>query len=130
MKYSRQKEEILKLMRSGSLDHPKAAAVFVAMKEILPDIGIATVYRNLNALVDAGMIRRIGVAGDADRFDHRLDEHNHAICESCGAVFDFEGGAASVAGELYKNFGFRTVSQSLSVRGVCRACAESESRRG
>ena len=123
MKYSKQKDEILKLMRSGALDHPRAAEVFLAMKEILPNIGIATVYRNLNAFADAGVLRRISGSGDADRFDHRIDDHHHTICNCCNKVEDFElTPEADVSDMLQKNSGFFAQSHYYVVRGLCRSC--------
>jgi Fe2+/Zn2+ uptake regulation proteins len=123
MKYSKQKDEILKLMRSGALNHPRAYEVFLAMKEILPNIGIATVYRNLNAFADAGLIRRISGSGEADRFDHRIDDHHHTICNICSRVEDFElTPEAEVSSMLQRELGFNALSHYYVVRGVCRQC--------
>ena len=123
MKYSKQKDEILKLMRSGKLDHPRAADVYVAMKKILPDIGIATVYRNLNSLADAGLIRRIAMPGEADIFDHRLDAHHHAVCEKCGKVFDFYlDRDGEITAMLKDTIGFEASEISCCARGRCAAC--------
>lgn len=123
MKYSKQKDEILKLMRSGKLNHPRASDVFVAMKEILPEIGIATVYRNLNSLADAGIIRRISISGEADIFDHRLEPHHHAICDKCGKVFDFYFDCNSeINGLLKETIGFEATSHTYCIRGRCSSC--------
>lgn len=124
MKYSRQKDEILKLMRSGKLNHPSAAEVFVAMKEILPDIGIATVYRNLNALSDMGFLRRLSFAGEADRYDFNLEDHHHAICLGCGKIFDFDMKLdGSIEKELCEKSGFSATSVKYIVFGYCKKCA-------
>lgn len=125
MKYSRQKDEILKLLRSGKLNHPRAAEVFVAMKEILPDIGIATIYRNLNAFADAGLIRRISSSGDADRFDHRIEDHHHTICNKCNRIEDFELTPQElVSAMLDEKYGFLAHSHCYVVRGLCRKCRQ------
>lgn len=123
MKYSRQKDEMLKLLRSGKLNHPCAAEVFGAMREIMPGIGIATVYRNLNAFVEAGMLVRISLAGEPDRFDFRLDSHNHAICNKCGRVFDFEcEPLKSVSRKLLQQMGFKVSTTNIFIRGECADC--------
>lgn len=125
MKYSRQKDEILELMRSGKLDHPSAAEVFMAMKDILPNIGIATVYRNLNTLSDLGMLRRLNFAGEADRYDFNLSKHHHAICLGCGRVFDFEMERDnSIEHILGEKIGFSATSVSYSVSGFCKKCSQ------
>lgn len=124
MKYSKQKDEMLKLMRSGKLNHPNAAEVFAAMKLLMPGIGIATVYRNLNAFVEAGMLARVSMSGEPDRFDFRLDSHNHALCVKCGKVFDFESNSLkALSKKLLEQSGFRVSSANIFVSGVCEKCA-------
>ncbi len=123
MKYSKQKDEILKLMRSGKLDHPSAAEVFVAMKEILPNIGIATVYRNLNTLSEMGLLKRLNFVDHADRYDFNLTEHHHAMCTSCGRVFDFDMKLDnSIEQLLGKEIDFLVNSVKYSVSGLCSKC--------
>lgn len=127
MKYSKQKDEMLRLLHSGVLMHPNASEVFLAMKEILPNIGIATVYRNLNAFAEAGLLTRISTSGEADRFDERIDDHHHMICDRCGCVVNFERSPheQELASALLKSHGFDTRTQSYIVRGVCKKCLES-----
>ena len=131
MKYSRQKEEILKLMRSGRLSHPNASEVFLAMKEVLPNIGIATVYRNLNTLADAGLIRRISLSGEGDKFDHRLEDHYHSICNRCGAVFDFDFPESKrIENVLLADYSFEVQQHAYVVRGVCSHCIARTAQNG
>ena len=57
--------------------HPTAQDVFDAVRVEMPNISLATVYRNLNELADAGEIMRIAVPGRPDRFDQ-----SHTITSS------------------------------------------------
>ncbi len=52
-----------------------------------PSVGVATVYRAITAMLEAGSIARIGQRGSSVLFA-RCDggDHHHAICEECGAV--------------------------------------------
>lgn len=123
MKYSKQKDEMLKLLRSGRLNHPCAAEVYAEMKRIMPEIGIATVYRNLNVLVEAGLLLRLTLAGEPDRFDFRLDSHNHAICDKCGEVFDFEcSSIGDISKKLLQDNDFKVTTTNIFVRGLCKKC--------
>lgn len=123
MNYSKQKEEILNLMRSGILDHPRAAEVYIEVKKTLPEIGLATVYRNLNSFVDAGVLRRITNIGDADRYDFRVENHNHAFCVKCKGITDFNYKPdARIDKMLESEFGFQPQSHSYMVNGICEKC--------
>ena len=51
--FSRQREEIIKVLRSIDT-HPTAAWVYSRVKEVIPNISLGTVYRNLAALSETG----------------------------------------------------------------------------
>ena len=71
MRYSKQRELILDIVRSNAV-HPTAEWVYEHARKVMP-IGIATVYRNLNQLADAGLIRCIPSPDGAERYDGRTD---------------------------------------------------------
>lgn len=87
MKYSRQRE-LIRAAVNRSDRHPTAEAVYRQVRLREPTISLATVYRNLNQLVDNHELRRISVPGDSDHFDHTMEYHEHMICTACGAVVD------------------------------------------
>ncbi len=63
MRYSKQRSLILDIVRSNPVD-PTAEWVYEQARKEMPSIGIATVYRNLNALTEMGAIGKItGVGG-------------------------------------------------------------------
>lgn len=72
----------------NSRSHPTAQGVFDAVRERIPNISLATVYRNLNELAEAGEIMRIEVGGYPDRFDRLFEPHDHLVCLSCGDIVD------------------------------------------
>lgn len=74
---------------SSFCDHPPPEEIFdKAAPEECPGLSLGTVYRNLNSLVEAGMVRRVSIPGRADRFDHTLCWHSHLYCTACGGVVD------------------------------------------
>lgn len=87
MRYSKQRENILNIVRQSNV-HPTAEMVYNVAKETLPGIGIATVYRNLNALVESGQIRKISDGKGSDRYDGFVEEHYHMRCSKCGKLID------------------------------------------
>ncbi len=88
-KYSRQRQEILDFLIE-SYDHPTAEEVYKEVKERGSTASKGTVYRNLNFLVEKGIIEKVSMSNGADRYDYKKTPHNHAICVKCNTVFDFE----------------------------------------
>ena len=89
MRYSKQRELVLHTVEQ-LCDHPTAEEIFDKAAPECPGLSLGTVYRNLNSLVEAGMVRRVSIPGRADRFDHTLCWHSHLYCTACGGVVDAE----------------------------------------
>ena len=127
MKFSRQRQMIYDTVMAER-DHPTADAVYARLKPLNPNLSLATVYRNLNQLADAGTLRRIdGICGGT-RFDGTLSPHGHFICTCCGAVEDVLTDCES---DLLRTFekdhsGMRVQSIEVIVRGLCARCAAKE----
>ncbi len=86
-KHSRQREAIYEYLH-GRTDHPTADAVYTGVRQILPNISLGTVYRNLILLRDIGMVQAVDVGDGTLHFDADLSEHSHFICRGCGCVQD------------------------------------------
>ena len=82
-----QKQTILQAVKQLA-NHPTAEQVYEQVVQRLPNISRATVYRNLSSMAERGMLRRIGVPGGADHYDHTLEDHHHILCSDCGALED------------------------------------------
>ncbi len=126
MKYSRQREMILTLVKKNT-DHPDAETVFKIAQLKCPNISLGTVYRNLNVLSEYGYIRKLAMPYVSDRFDCRTDDHCHAVCQSCGKVEDVElEEMTHVMGKKLESKGFNVTSTELVFRGLCTDCQEEE----
>jgi Fur family peroxide stress response transcriptional regulator len=69
--------------------HPAADEVYRRVRDQLPSISLATVYRNLDLLTRRGLIRRLGTGGSPRRrYDPDPGEHGHFWCLDCGTVED------------------------------------------
>ena len=71
--------------------HVDAPAIAAARASGFGSVSTPAVYDILNALTDAGLLRRIQPAGSPARYETRVgDNHHHLVCRSCGAVEDVE----------------------------------------
>ncbi len=87
MNRSVQREAILCELRSLKT-HPTAEDLYKRLRQRMPKISIGTVYRNLEQLSAAGIIRKLELSDRLRRFDGDLSPHFHRSCCSCGAVSD------------------------------------------
>jgi Fur family transcriptional regulator, ferric uptake regulator len=96
----------------------------------------SSVYRNLAALEQAGVVRRISTDEEFGRYELTEDltgHHHHLVCSNCGAVEDvdfapaFEETLETALAELAGRTGFSGVSHRLDLIGLCRRCAAAAS---
>jgi Fur family ferric uptake transcriptional regulator len=90
LKYSEQRWKIAELILSMG-GHADAQGIVDRVRRKHPDIGAATVYRNLKVLCDAKILKES--LNDANgRMMYELFEdahHDHIICVDCGEIFEF-----------------------------------------
>lgn len=127
-KRSRQRESILAYLRSRT-DHPAAETVYQEIRKEMPNISLATVYRNLSLLTEIGEIRKVPVSQGPDRFDANTYPHDHFLCERCGRIMDLEmRRIEEVAKADGTPFDGRIDRQRTNYYGLCPEClAETES---
>jgi Fur family ferric uptake transcriptional regulator len=88
-----------------------------------PGLGLATVYRTLELLREAGSIRQLAGAGEGAYVRCHSGHHHHLVCISCGAVEDTELCGAPSSAILKRRHGFTAESHELDVYGRCARCA-------
>ncbi|MEO2136820.1 MAG: transcriptional repressor [bacterium] len=104
-------------------DHPDADALFDAVKQRLPDVSLATVYRNLRSFVNAGMATELKVEGSSSRWDGNTERHHHLLCSACGNVSDFFSEELDQLGNsLELDSGFEVQGLDVRVTGLCGDC--------
>lgn len=122
MNYSKQRELILETLKENVV-HPSADYIYAKIKDKLPNISLATVYRNLNQLAENGNIKKIEGLETSDHFDHNTHEHYHFLCEKCGRIFDIPKEVASdVCSNVKEQTGHIATYHEVTFRGICADC--------
>jgi Fur family peroxide stress response transcriptional regulator len=127
VRHSKKRDAMLNLMR-GTKCHPTADWIYQGMKEIYPDISLATVYRNLNQLCEERLVMRVGVVDGHERFDADVSPHAHFFCECCGTVLDLPDNAPThkYLESLSEQYGFVAKSHEFKLHGRCNDCVENK----
>ena len=122
-KHFRKRDAILNCVRCTTT-HPSAEWVYENVRTQIPDISLATVYRNLSLSKEQGRIRSLGTVNGVERFDGNTEPHVHFICTQCGGVQDLP--EISVPEELNsavaRSSGGRVENCQLSFTGICGEC--------
>ncbi len=86
-RFTRQRAAVFAYLRAVET-HPTAEQVFAGVRQMIPRLSLATVYKSLEALVDAGLAARLASEDGTARYDGRSDAHYHLRCLETGQVRD------------------------------------------
>jgi Fe2+ or Zn2+ uptake regulation protein len=109
--------------------HPTADEVFGAVRQEVPVISLATVYKSLETLVGVGLAMKLTYGDGSARYDGRTDPHHHARCLVCSRIVDIPGHLApggiapgGMAPAAPQAEGFKVTGYRLEFTGYCEAC--------
>ena len=90
-------------------------------KHRIPDLGIATVYRNIKTFVEHGALLAVPVPGEPDRYEIAgKKHHHHFICRTCHKAFELEGCPGSLNAMAPE--GFVVEEHEIFLYGRCHEC--------
>jgi Fur family ferric uptake transcriptional regulator len=104
-----------------------AQEIFDRLRRARRSVGIASVYRTLETLVELRLVRRVDAGDGIARFEAARpdgDHHHHLVCRDCGKVEAFsdarlERAIDKVAGAL----GYAIEEHEVVLTGACADCA-------
>ena len=122
-RFTEQRAAVFRYLVSTDV-HPTADEVHLAVREKLPAISLATVYKSLETLVGCGLAVKLTYADHSARYDGRTDPHHHARCVACGRVLDLPGEIPNADIEALRReaSGFTVTGYRLELSGYCAGC--------
>lgn len=117
---TRQRAAILDaISRAGRPLLPKE--ILQSAQRALPGLGIATVYRNLKALLADAQLKVVELPGENPRFEMSGGRHHHHFqCTRCQRVFDVDACPGDLSGLAPP--GFSVEDHDLTLYGRCKEC--------
>ncbi len=135
--YRRLQEEDFKLTRQrriivGTLlrcrdTHPSAEELHQLVREELPEVGLATVYRTLDLLERLDVIRGVNFGDGRTRYEltSELHQHHHVVCGRCGRIEEVdEDLLGDVEDRIAERTGFTILDHDLKLYGICLDCRQ------
>ena len=136
LKVTNQRLLVLQVLAEHGDEHMTAEDIFELVKEDYPEIGLATIYRTVQLLLDMQLVDRIMLDDGCVRYEigDFLDEqeghrhhHHHLICTECGSVSAFRDDLLEdLEAYIEKKTGFQVTDHELKFYGVCKKCREKE----
>jgi Fur family ferric uptake transcriptional regulator len=121
MRNTRQKQAIREAFTEAGRPLSPEEALHTA-KRHHQGLGIATVYRNIRALVEDGWLIPVDMPGKSTRYELSGKKHHHHFhCSRCDKVYELDGCIAAAIPRLPK--GFTSVGHELYLFGLCSGCS-------
>jgi Fur family ferric uptake transcriptional regulator len=123
LRYTEQQRDMVRYIFSQH-NHFDAEKLIDDMEQAGFQVSRATVYRTLNKLVDAGLLRRLDVGPRMFyEHDYGYPQHEHLYCQQCGKMIEFQNGAINqVIREVCLQNNFQSSGHSFIIRGTCAEC--------
>ena len=127
------REAILEVL-GQTAEHLSAEDIYLAVHKFYPNIGLTTVYRNLELLVDRGWVVKFEFGHGkakyelADPFSGK-GHHHHLVCKSCSRIIDYSDFMndelqflKNTEEGLSKKYGFKITDHLIQFYGYCHQC--------
>jgi Fur family ferric uptake transcriptional regulator len=129
LRMTRQRRVILDTLRANNI-HPSADEVYEMVRQQLPRVSLATVYRNLEILSEIGEIQKLELSGSLKRFDGNPEKHYHIRCINCDRLDDAPmGSLENIEDKLLGSTDYQVIGHRLEFMGLCPDCLEKAASR-
>ena len=124
-KITRQREAILKAFSEGDSHLLTAQELYEKIGETQSGTNFSTVYRNLELLLQEGIIRKVELNREAAYYELHDDNghHHHLVCNRCGSI---QTTSFCPLDRLKNEDGFIPTEHRFEIYGYCRDCANSQ----
>ena len=120
---TRQRRAITEAL-AGAEDFQSAQDIHDTLRHAGERVGLATVYRTLQAMADVGEVDVLqGAAGEAVYRRCSRSHHHHLVCRECGRTVEITGPAVERwASSIAQEHGFSDVDHTVELVGICGEC--------
>ena len=120
---TKQKELVLDILKHNRI-HPTINEIYILAKEKDETIGQATIYRNVNKLVEEKKIIKLpNSTNESFHYDINIEPHAHILCKKCGRIIDIiDDGYNELINTISKNNSLTVDKAVILLEGICSKC--------
>ncbi len=85
---------------------------------LVPEVDLATVYRNLEYFTNEKLIKKLQLGSQEARFEYQHEPHHHAVCTECERILHFTAPDEKIK-KLLGIEDFQVEELEVTVRGIC-----------
>ena len=129
LKVTSQRLMVLNILSAHGDEHLTVEEIYDLAKEESPEIGLATIYRTVQVLLELHVIEKVTFDDGFDRYELNGEEtgsghrHHHAICTQCGKVYSLETDLLdTLEKQVFESLGFEVTDHEVKLYGLCSAC--------
>jgi len=100
--------------------HPTVDEIFRALSADIPSLSKGTIYNTLHTLVEAGLVREVGIDETEKCYDITLFNHGHFQCEACGTIYNFKVTIDQIPIDGLDQF--EITQKNVYFKGLCPNC--------
>ena len=129
--HSAKREQILDIFLKTE-NHPTIEDLYLLVKKKNPKIGLATVYRAMKVICDAGLARGTDFGNGQKSFEHKYkhQHHDHLVCIKCGRIIEvISPEIEKLQDKLAKKHKFSPVRHTMQIFGTCAKCKPRKKKR-
>ncbi len=117
-------------------EHLSAEDIYLAVHKFYPNIGLTTVYRNLELLVDMGMVVKFEFGHGKAKYEladeyGKKGHHHHLVCKKCSKIIDYSDFMKDEVQFLQRTekglsakYDFQITDHLIQFYGYCNRCRE------
>ena len=123
LKKTKQRQTILNVFL-GLDGHVSLEQLLTSVQKEMPGLGMATVYRTMKLLVEAGIAHERRFEDSLTCYERAdAEHHDHLICTACNKIIEFEDPEIEERQEaVAAKYGFRISNHRLELYGLCAEC--------
>lgn len=112
-------------LMAGTKEFLTASQIHDQLKASGDRVGLATVYRAVQAMSESGELDTIRTPdGEAAYRRCSTGHHHHLVCRRCGTTVEIEADAVEAwADDVARRYGFTNAGHELEIFGECSRCA-------
>lgn len=120
---TKQKEIVLDILKHHRT-HPTIQEIYKFAKEKDPSIGQATIYRNVNKLVEEGKVIKLpNSSNESFHYDINIEPHTHMLCKRCGRIVDiYDNDYNELINTISNNNSLIVEKAVILLEGICSSC--------